>query len=54
MNEQDLAHALWMLEKQINSAHDLIKFWAVFKKRQVECPDIEKFPEKTWFSRIID
>jgi len=40
--EQDLGPALWMLENQINTVNDLVRFWGIFKTRQTDCPRIER------------
>ena len=46
--EQDLSPALRTLEFQMNSAHDMIKFWTVYKARSQSCPEIEKVSGMWW------
>lgn len=46
--EQDLSPALRTLEFQMNSAHDMIKFWTVYKTRSESCPEIEKVSGMWW------
>lgn len=46
--EQDFARSSWLLEHRFNEVDDLVRFWAVFKKRQTFCPDIEKVDGDVW------